>query len=289
MSKTLGHNFRNNYEVAVDSFGTMWQSDNDDDGNKGVRINYVMEWGKLWLHGRKDRGRLALAADEHRDRDSPHALAPERSRHRAESAPDRRRFADGYSRQRRHGLGPKFTNQLIHCDAGPRTVRAYPVENNGAGYSATMVDILTSTDSWYRASDVDIAPDGSLFVADWYDPGVGGHAMGDNVPGKMMGRIYRVASTSGKYSIAAPDFSSAESCVKALTSPNRPRNTSHGRRSTAWVRKRNRPCSGSGNPTTHASAPVPWDCSRRSKAAKSNTSRLASRMRIPMFASPRSA
>ncbi len=37
----LAHNFRNNYEVAVDSYGTMWQSDNDDDGNRGVRINYV--------------------------------------------------------------------------------------------------------------------------------------------------------------------------------------------------------------------------------------------------------
>jgi putative membrane-bound dehydrogenase-like protein len=45
--EVLGHNFRNNYEVAVDSYGTMWQSDNDDDGNKGVRINYVMEHGNL--------------------------------------------------------------------------------------------------------------------------------------------------------------------------------------------------------------------------------------------------
>ncbi len=43
--EVLGHNFRNNYEVAVDSFGTLWQSDNDDDGNRGVRINYVMEHG----------------------------------------------------------------------------------------------------------------------------------------------------------------------------------------------------------------------------------------------------
>ncbi|MEZ6114337.1 MAG: NPCBM/NEW2 domain-containing protein, partial [Pirellulaceae bacterium] len=43
--EVLGHNFRNNYEVSVDSFGTLWQSDNDDDGNRGVRINYVMEYG----------------------------------------------------------------------------------------------------------------------------------------------------------------------------------------------------------------------------------------------------
>jgi putative membrane-bound dehydrogenase-like protein len=43
--EVLGNNFRNNYEVAVDSYGAMWQSDNDDDGNKGVRINYVMDYG----------------------------------------------------------------------------------------------------------------------------------------------------------------------------------------------------------------------------------------------------
>ena len=28
----IGFNFRNNYELTVDSFGTVWQSDNDDDG-----------------------------------------------------------------------------------------------------------------------------------------------------------------------------------------------------------------------------------------------------------------
>src|SRR5690606_19739148 len=43
--ETLAWNFRNNYETAIDSFGTLWQSDNDDDGNKGVRINFVMEHG----------------------------------------------------------------------------------------------------------------------------------------------------------------------------------------------------------------------------------------------------
>ena len=35
----------------VDSFGTVWQSDNDDDGNQGVRINYVMEGGNFGYTG----------------------------------------------------------------------------------------------------------------------------------------------------------------------------------------------------------------------------------------------
>ena len=48
--ESLAHNFRNNYEVAVDSYGTMWQSDNDDDGNRGVRINYVMDYGNYRIY-----------------------------------------------------------------------------------------------------------------------------------------------------------------------------------------------------------------------------------------------
>jgi putative heme-binding domain-containing protein len=117
-------------------------------------------------------------------------------------------------------LGERFRNQLIHCDAGPRVVRAYRVAVDGAGYKAEMLDLLTSDDSWYRPSDVCIAPDGALFVSDWYDPGVGGHNMGDHDAGKIRGRIYRVAPEPAK-KLKAPDFSSAAACVLALQSPNR--------------------------------------------------------------------
>src|SRR5205807_2276517 len=41
-------------------------------------------------------------------------------------------------------LPPIYRNQIIHCDAGPKIVRAYPVKNDGAGYSATITNVLTS-------------------------------------------------------------------------------------------------------------------------------------------------
>ena len=45
----------------------------------------------------------------------------------------------------------------------------------GAGYKAESVNILHGArDQWFRPSDVCVAPDGSLIIADWYDPGVGG-------------------------------------------------------------------------------------------------------------------
>jgi putative membrane-bound dehydrogenase-like protein len=219
--ETLGWNFRNNYEVTVDSFGTMWQSDNDDDGNKGVRINYVMPYGN---YGYSDE--LTGAAWQVK-RPNLETEIPLRHWHQNDPGvvPNLLQTGSGSPTgiliNEGSALGPQFENQLIHCDAGPRTVRAYPVTNDGAGYKATMVDVLTSEDPWYRPADVAIAPDGSLFVADWYDAGVGGHNMADHDKGTIRGRIYHVAPTGGKLSAPKPDFSTAAGCVAALQSPNR--------------------------------------------------------------------
>ena len=49
--EVVATNFRNNYELCVDSFGTVWQSDNDDDGNQGTTMNYVMEGGNFGYVG----------------------------------------------------------------------------------------------------------------------------------------------------------------------------------------------------------------------------------------------
>ena len=218
--ETLGWNFRNIYEVAVDSFGNLWQSDNDDDGNKGVRINYVMEYGNYGYTDEKT-GAGWSAKRVNMEADIPH-------RHWYQNDPGvvpnllftGAGSPTGITVNEGLGLGKEFQNQIIHCDAGPRTVRAYPVEKDGAGFKAAMVDVLTGTDSWYRASDLAVAPDGALYVADWYDPGVGGHAMGDHEAGKIMGRVYRVALPD-LAKAPVPDFSTPEGAAKALTSPNR--------------------------------------------------------------------
>src|SRR5213078_4523880 len=116
--ETLGQNFRNNYEVCSDSFGTAWQSDNDDDGNQGVRINYVMEGGNF--------GYVGYAKDSSWGRDQ--GAYPGQSRQEA------------HFHQRDPGVVPNLLNtgqgsptgilayegdlpglagKLIHCDAGP--------------------------------------------------------------------------------------------------------------------------------------------------------------------------
>jgi putative membrane-bound dehydrogenase-like protein len=215
--ETLGWNFRNNWEVAVDSFGTLWQSDNDDDGNKGVRINYVMEFGN---YGYKDE---ITGAGWQTPRENLEREIPERHWHLNDPGVVPTLLLTGAGSPTgicvyEGTLLPKvFHNQVIHCDAGPNVVRAYVTQKHGAGYKAEMVNILHGArDNWFRPSDVCVAPDGSLFVADWYDPGVGGH----NQQEVDRGRIFRVAPPAVKYRVPESDFATVEGCLKALENPN---------------------------------------------------------------------
>ncbi|APZ96903.1 PVC-type heme-binding CxxCH protein [Fuerstiella marisgermanici] len=215
---TLGWNFRNNWELCVDSFGAIWQSDNDDDGNKGVRINFVMEYGN---YGYKDE---FTGAGWREPRTGWEDTIPERHWHLNDPGVVPNLLQTGAGSPTgiliyEGNLLPKrFQNQLIHCDAGPNVVRSYAVSDDGAGYKAEINDILTGTrDQWFRPSDVCVEPDGSLIVADWYDPGVGGHRQGDI----QRGRLFRVAPKGNtKYVSPKPDFSTVEGAAEALKSPN---------------------------------------------------------------------
>ncbi len=217
--EVLGWNFRNNWEVAVDSFGTLWQSDNDDDGNKGVRINYVMEFGNYgytdemtgagWRVPRVGwEGEIPL---RHWHLNDP-GVVPNLLQTGAGS-PTGMQVYEGLL------LPPTFFGHPIHCDAGPNVVRAYRARPAGAGYSASILNVLDGSekDRWFRPSDVCVAPDGSLIVADWYDPGVGGHGMGD----LERGRLFRVTTKRAvRYQPAPVKTDTVEGAVKALQSPN---------------------------------------------------------------------
>ncbi len=194
--EVLANNFRNNYEVAVDAFGNMWQSDNDDDGNRGVRINYILEYGNYGytdeMTGAGWRSQRVNMEDsiplQHWHLNDP-GVVPNLLQ-TGSGSPTGMVVYEG------NLLPDPFRGQMIHAEPGHNVVRSYPVKKDGAGYTASIVNILESVDdSWFRPADVCIAPDGSLFIADWYDPGVGGHNVGD----LNRGRVFRVAPDVSKY------------------------------------------------------------------------------------------
>ncbi|GAB3778052.1 hypothetical protein GCM10028818_26240 [Spirosoma horti] len=215
--EVLGQNFRNNYEIAVDSYGTMWQSDNDDDGNKSVRINYVMEYGN---YGYTDE---MTGAGWQANRENIEPETPRRHWHLNDPGVVPNLLQTGAGSPTgmivyEGNLLPEvFRNQMIHCDAGPNVVRSYPVQKDGAGYKAEIVNVLEGArDQWFRPADVCVAPDGSLIIADWYDPGVGGHQAGD----QSRGRVYRVAPPNSPYKMPKVDLTTTEGAIDALQSPN---------------------------------------------------------------------
>ncbi|MCZ6795139.1 MAG: NPCBM/NEW2 domain-containing protein, partial [Planctomycetota bacterium] len=226
--ETLGHNFRNNYEVAVDSFGTLWQSDNDDDGHRGVRINYVMEFGNFGYQDERSGAGWASP------RTGMHEEIPRRHWHLNDPGVVPNLLQTGAGSPTgicvyEGRLLPKpFHDQVIHCDAGPNVVRSYPVTRRGAGYTAEILDLVKGRDRWFRPSDVCVAADGSVFIADWYDAGVGGHNMADNQVANTRGRIFRVAPHGHRRVVPPLELSTAAGAVRALQSPN------HSRRYLAW-------------------------------------------------------
>jgi putative membrane-bound dehydrogenase-like protein len=197
----IAHNFRNEYEPCVDSFGNIFVSDNDDDGTQQTRICYVMPGGN---YGYWPRG----PGQTHWHEEQP-GVVPKILRTYFGS-PTGMCVYEGTL------LPKKYWGQLLHTDAGPRHVRCYHLKPQGAGYEVDRQDIVTSTDTWFRPSDICVAPDGSVFISDWYDPGVGGHAMGDTT----RGRIYRLAPKGNKPSVPKVDLETAEGIREALGSPN---------------------------------------------------------------------
>jgi putative membrane-bound dehydrogenase-like protein len=196
----LAHNFRNEYEPCCDSFGTLFVSDNDDDGNQQTRICYVMPGGNYGYHPRGP-------GQTHWHEEQP-GVVPKILRTYFGS-PTGMCVYEGTL------LPKKYWGQPLHTDAGPAQVRCYHLTPDGAGYAVDREDMVQSSDKWFRPSDVCVAPDGSVYVADWYDPGVGGHGIGDFT----RGRIYRLAPPGTKPSVPKVDLESKEGLSAALASP----------------------------------------------------------------------
>src|SRR5438132_3208762 len=197
----IAHNFRNNYEPCVDSFGTIFISDNDDDGLDQTRICYVMPGGNYGYHPRGP-------GQSHWHEEQPGVVPKVLRTHRG--SPCGMCFYEGTL------LPKKYWGQPLHVDAGPGRLSAYHLKPKGAGYEIDREDMVTSKDSYFRPSDVCVAPDGSVFISDWYDQGVGGHA----VRNLEDGRIYRVAPKGHRPKSREVDLKSPRGFLAAFGSPN---------------------------------------------------------------------
>ncbi len=191
---------RNNYETCLNAFGNMFTSDNDDDGNRGSRVIWVMDGGKYGYR------------------------TPNSPRHWGEEVPGNVPKLVGTGNGSPCGimvyegdlLPKEYFGSLLESDAGTRQVNFFPLTREGAAFRTEYKVFLASDDPWFRPVDSATAADGSVFVADWYDSGVGGHNFAD----QTTGRIYRVFPKGNAPAAKKFDFGNPDGLRAALASPN---------------------------------------------------------------------
>lgn len=228
--KVMGHNFRNSYEVGLDSYGNMWQNDNDDQVIT-CRVSYLMEGGnagyfsadgtRFWQADRR-LGQEMFTAHWHQD-DPGVQPAIDNS---GAGSPTGIAFYEG------DALGEKYRGTLLSCEAGRNVILSYQPTLKGGGYEMQRHNMISSfpktddyyiwndtsqdTRKWFRPSDVVAGTDGAIYIADWYDPVVGGHAMHDK---KAYGRIFRITPKGKKLIPPVIDLSTVQGQIETLKNP----------------------------------------------------------------------
>lgn len=231
--KVLAHNFRNAYELTVDSRGDMWQNDNDDQV-VACRTTWLMEGGNAGYfsadgtrYWQADQRPWQDVFSAHWHQDDP-GVMPAGDNAGAGSP-------TGVVVNEGDGLGSKYRGMLLSADAGRNVIFGYHPEKQASGYDlGKRRNFITSlrednagyvwndsasnaqSEMWFRPSDVTIGTDGALYVADWYDPVVGGHQMQDTIG---YGRIYRIAPKGKDLSRPDINLSTISGQVDALRSP----------------------------------------------------------------------
>lgn len=229
-AEIIGHGYRNSYEQVVNSLGDMYQSDNDD--YSSCRNSYVLEFGSAGYYSLD--GQYKWQADKRPGQAIPRA-------HWRQDNPGTFDAGDVYGAGGPTGvtfyengaLGENWNGTYLSCEASRSTVFGYKPKPKGATYTLDRFDFVTSLADhqtslieneeeadqriMFRPSDISVGPDGAIYLADWFDPGSGGHATSDE---SASGAIYRIAPKGFQSKIPKLNLSTTEGQVQALKSPS---------------------------------------------------------------------
>ncbi len=100
---------------------------------------------------------------------------------------------------------PEYRQQFYSGNVMTSRINRNALVQNGATFTASeLPDFLTSDDPWFRPVDLQLAPDGSLYVADFYNRVIGHYEVPLDNPNRdrFRGRIWRISSKTSASSAA---------------------------------------------------------------------------------------
>ena len=214
----IGHNFRNSYEQTVSAYGDVFQNDNDDP--PACRTTWLMEYGNTGFASAD--GKRTWRADQRPGQSVPVA---EWRQEDPGTIPAGDIYGGGSPTgivlYENGALGEKYDGMLLSCEAARSVVFGYFPKSQQAGFALDRFDFFDTSvakknRNWFRPADVSVGADGAIYVADWFDPGVGGHRMSDRTGS---GTIYRIAPKGFKPNNPKFDLDSTPGMIEALKSP----------------------------------------------------------------------
>lgn len=229
--RPIGHNFRNSYEQTVTSYGDVFQNDNDDP--PACRTAWLMEYGNAGYASLD--GQRSWGSEKRWGQDTPTA---EWRQEDPGSMPSGDVYGGGAPTgivfYENGALGDEHSGTLLSCEPTRNTIFAYQPVPDGAGFKLERKIFVTTNpesdfagadfrrgnmgqlNTLFRPSDVSVGPDGAIYIADWFDARVGGHATHDK---GWSGTIYRLAPKGAKLSVPSFDIKTTKGQIAALKSP----------------------------------------------------------------------